>query len=98
MTEGKTTSKQSAEEIAKKLRAELRANFDAVAKTPEGKKVLRWIMNYNGYGKTSMIMNPNTCEINTIGVVYNEARKDVYYAIRRLLSPNFVNEIEKMEE
>ena len=43
-------------------------------------------------------MNPNTCEINTIGVVYNEARKDVYYAIRRLLSPNFVNEIEKMEE
>ncbi|UKI40497.1 MAG: hypothetical protein L6V95_09910 [Candidatus Melainabacteria bacterium] len=55
-------------------------------------------MDYSGYGKTSMIMNPTTCEINTVGVVYNEARKDVYYAIRRLLSPDFVNEIEKMEE
>ena len=98
MTERRTANGQTPEEIAKKVKAELRAAFDAVAKTPEGKKVLCWIMNYSGYGKTSMIMNPATCEINTIGVVYNEARKDVYYAIRRLLSPVFVNEIEKMEE
>lgn len=97
MTDEKHDEKR-AKEIAKKVKLELRANFDAVAKTPEGKKVLRWIMDYSGYGKTSMIMNPTTCEINAVGVVYNEARKDVYYAIRRLLSPNFVNEIEKMEE
>lgn len=98
MAKEKTNNKQSAEEVARKLRAELRANFDAVAKRPEGKKVLRWIKDYCGFGKSSMVMNPNTYEINSVGVVYNEARKDVYYAIRHLLSPNFVNEIEEMEE
>ena len=97
MAEG-INDKKKAEELAKKIKAEIRAYFDAVAKTPEGKKVFRWIKEYSGYGTTSMVMNPNTCEINSVGVVYNEARKDVYYAIRRLLSPNFVNEIEKMEE
>lgn len=94
----KNKTKQEIQKLAMKKRAELRGAINAVAKTPEGKKVLRWIKNYSCYGKSSMIIDPSTGEINTVGVVYNEARKDIYYGLRSFLDPKNLKEIELEED
>lgn len=91
-------AQQEAQKLVMKKRAELRGAINAVARTPEGKKVLKWIKNHSCYGKSSMIIDPSTGEINTVGVVYNEARKDIYYGLRSFLDPTNLKEIELEED
>ncbi len=86
------------EEAIRKQKLELSRCVNVVGRTTEGKKLLRWIKNYSGYGKTSMVLNPETQEINQVGVVYNEARKDVYYALRSYFDSDVLRAIEFKEE
>jgi len=76
----------------------LKRAFNTTAETPAGLMVLRYLMRDCGFGQTSLVMNPQTFEINTVGSVYNEARKDVYIRIRKLLSKENLRKIELEEE
>lgn len=51
-----------------------------------------------GFGKSSAVMNPTTYEINTVGTVWNEARKDVYLGIRKFLDNDKLINVEFKED
>lgn len=76
----------------------LKRSFNAVASTPDGRAILRYLMKDCGFNKSSAIMNPTTFEINTVGTVWNEARKDVYITIRRFIDKDKLIEIEFTED
>lgn len=89
------------EEQIKKVQVaneKLKRAFDTVAETPAGLMVLRYLMKDCGFGQTSLVMNPQSFEINTIGSIYNEARKDVYIRIRKFLNKENLQKIEYEEE
>ncbi len=76
----------------------LRRAFNGIAKTEHGKTVLRYLKRDCGFAKTSLVMNPQACDINPIGSIYNEARKDVYHRIRQFIDVEFLKQIEYEED
>lgn len=76
----------------------LRNAFNSVAKTSAGKKVFRYLMNECGFAVSGLVGNRETGEINPLGSIYNEARKDVYYKIRKFLSNENIIAIEFKED
>lgn len=76
----------------------LKRSFNAIASTPDGIAVLRYLMRSCGFGKSSAVMNPTTYEINTVGTVWNEARKDVYLGIRKFLDNDKLINVEFKED
>lgn len=90
-------NKHAKEEKEKAIEA-LKRSFNAVASTPDGIAVLRYIMKDCGFFKTSTVMNPATFEINTIGTVWNEARRDVYRRLRGFIDKDKLIQIEFEED
>jgi len=86
----------------KKAQAEARAKRDkdirnvitvACAKS-EGIQLMRYLMEICGYQKIDTVMNPATGEINPIASMYNQARRNVYVELRRLIPKRILTKIE----
>lgn len=88
-----TTKKGNSKEFQ-----ELQHAFNAVAKTTSGKKVLRYLMKECGFLKSGLVASCATGEINPLGSIYNEARKDVYYRIRQFLTKENIIAVEFKED
>lgn len=91
-------SDKQVKEVQKAEREKLQRAFNRVASTPAGQTVLRYIMRDCGFQKTSIVQDPHSLEINTIGSIYNEARKDVYHRIRRFIDNEYLKVIEFKED
>lgn len=76
----------------------LRNAFNNVAKTDAGRKVFRYLMQECGFLKPALVASCATGEINPLGSIYNEARKDVYYKIRGFLDKENIIAIEFKED
>lgn len=69
-----------------------------LADTQDGKEFINYLMRLCGFGKSSLVINPTTLEINTVSSVYNEARETIYHEIRNLIDDKKVlAEIEYMQ-
>lgn len=94
----KETQKVTEQDSYKKEIQKLRNAFNIVAKTSAGKKVFRYLMRECGFSKSSLVASYETGEINPLGSIYNEARKDVYYKVRNLLDKENIIAIEFKED
>lgn len=81
-----------------KERNSLKSSFNAVAKTPDGRAVLRYLMRDCGYNKSAVVQDPTTFEINTVSTVWNEAKKDVYERLRNYIDKEELIKIEFTED
>lgn len=71
--------------------------INRIANTQDGKEFFNFLMLKCGFGVSSLVLDLNTHEINTNSSLYNEARKTVYYEIRKLIDKEFLKEIEYMQ-
>ncbi len=86
--------KEAQAEELKKHNRELRNIFAVVCGQAEGILVFRHIMRQCGYQKPSVVANPNSGEINTNSTVYNEARRNLYLSLRKLIPQKYLKQIE----
>jgi hypothetical protein len=102
MADTKLPSSKAAEraDLEEKIKAqkkdteEFRKTVNRLFSTAEGKEVLKWMAKETGYGKSSMVVNPSTGEINVQSSLYMAARQTIYFKIRELLEPITLKEIE----
>ena len=90
----KTTAKVQQAKKEKDEKEKLRAMFDAVAATEDGRDLFKYLMNSLGHNKNTITMNPTTGEVNTETTNYLTARKEVYLEIRRNISDRHLKKIE----
>lgn len=68
-----------------------------LVKTEDGKVFINYLMKECGFTLPSIVMNVNTCEINSKATIYNEARKTIYYKIRELIKQEDLIKIENLK-
>lgn len=73
---------------------QLRFDFAITFSTPEGRRVLQWIIKESGYGKSSVGGNPSIGMNVLEGCLYNEARKSIYLELRQLVSSEILKQVE----
>lgn len=85
----------------------VKAAFEKVLSTKQGVDVFKTIMEECGFKSSSVIREMHVSadgktatpgEILPFCTVYNESRRDVWLSLRRYMSPESVNKIEKEEE
>ena len=77
---------------------QFKRSINAVAETPDGRAVLRYIMRECGHNMSSVVQDPQSLEINTISTVWNEAKRDVYTRLRSFIDKKNLIEIEFTED
>jgi hypothetical protein len=92
------TQETTKENQYKKELQKLRNAFNNVAKTSSGKVVFRYLMKECGFNEPAVVASCATGEINPLGSIYNEARRDVYMRIRKFLSKENIISIEFKED
>lgn len=83
----------------KKLTSEERLNkaFDTVMAFPEGVEALRHILFLTGYNEPLLLQNPHTFEVNHMGSLVNLAKRDVWFEIRKHLTPEHSLRLERVD-
>lgn len=93
-----TDSARQAQDAAQKRKlveqAQLVRCLNATFKTAEGIRALRHLMNLCGYQRVSVVGNPQTGDVHDRGTLYNEARRNVYLEIRKLIHPETLMRVE----
>jgi hypothetical protein len=62
-----------------------RQDMARLANTNSGQAILRAIMRECGFQKPSILANPQSGEINPMGTVYNEARRNIWLWLRKAI-------------
>lgn len=73
---------------------ELRNIFNELCTKAEGILAMRHLMQICGYDQSSVVANTQTGEIQSLGTLYNEGRRNVYREIRHYINPKFLKRIE----
>lgn len=68
--------------------------FNRIAQTKDGIVIFNHIMKLCGFSTSSLVVNPNSYEINVQSTLYNEARKTIYYELRKLINQEYLKSIE----
>ena len=68
-----------------------------LVRTEDGKIFINYLMRECGFARSSITVDTNSLEINTMSTIYNEARKTVYYKIRELIQQEDLIEIENLK-
>lgn len=72
--------------------------LQAVASTPEGRVVLRHVMNLSGYHRGDVLrLDPKTFDVNVDASMYNLALRNVWQNIRQFMSWETITLVEKPE-
>lgn len=91
---GTSSDKDKQKEIHERNVKNLRMDMALVFGTAEGKRVLRWIKNECGWGKSVIGGNPAIGMDVAQGVVYNGARLGIYLELRSLVAHSILQEVE----
>ena len=86
-------------EMQRKLKS-LRMDFAICFGTPEGRKVLKWILQNSGYGESLVGGNPTLGMDVAQGTIYNGGRVSLYIEMRKLIPHEILKtvEFENIEE
>lgn len=71
--------------------------INRLAKTQDGRVLFKYLSELCGFSVSSIVIDPNSGEINTNSTLYNEARKTVYYRIRQFIQKEDLKVIEFLE-
>lgn len=71
--------------------------INRLVKTKDGQVFLKYLSGLCGFSVSSIVIDPNTGEININSTLYNEARKTVYYNIRQFIQKEDLKVIEFLE-
>ena len=88
------TDKDKQRDAAIKRVVNLRMDMALTFGSPEGKRVLRWILNESGYHKNPVGGNPGLGMDVLQGTLYNSARLSLYRELRQLIPNETLKEIE----
>lgn len=72
----------------------LRMDMALTFGTPEGKRVLKWLLNECGFHKSCVGGNPNLGMDVAQGTIYNAARESIYIELRQLIPSETLKEVE----
>jgi len=75
----------------------LRKAYDTVMSFPEGRRVLRHILDECGYAAPLMMLDPVSFEVNQIGSIVNLAKRDIWMEIRKYITPEQQYQLEAPE-
>lgn len=64
----------------------LEQDMTRVCATDSGRNVLRYLMSECGFHNASIVADQQSGEINPLGTVYNEARRNLWLKLRKLMS------------
>lgn len=78
------------EQRAKQLRMDFAITFG----TPEGRRVLQWILKEAGYQRSQVGGNPQLGMDVLQGTLYNSARLSIYLEMRQLIPPETLKGVE----
>lgn len=95
---------QRKEQLREKQLQRYRAERDAlrqavaqIASTREGKVFLRWLVGQTGFLQASTRVGPDG-EIQPIGTIWNDARRNIWLDLRQVVPPVALAEIEAPSE
>lgn len=74
--------------------AEIALVLNEVAATEAGVKFLRWLKERCFFERSTIVGNPETYEINSIGTIAHEVQRRLYLDIRRHIKPELRKKIE----
>ena len=80
--------------IHQKEHLKLFSDFNTTFCTPEGKRVLSWIMKECGYQESDAIVNPETLELAALSTASNSIRRGLYLQMRKYLKPDILIDVE----
>lgn len=76
-SERKAKRVEQVDEAAKR-EARIRQILNTTFKGPEGAAALRYIVGLCGYNTSSLVVNPQTVDINKDSMLWNEAKRETY--------------------
>lgn len=85
--------KEKQQEFGRK-RAALTNTFSVVFSSGEGRKALKWIMDYCGYQIPMSAMNRQTGEILEANIIHNAALHGLYADLRKFIPANVLFDVE----
>jgi len=86
---------REAKEIAKKEQAKIHARkINQAYSTADGRYALKWLMELSGYQVPSVVVDPQSGEVQVQSTIYNEARRNLYITVRRCVNSNVLASIE----
>lgn len=90
-------TEEDKKKAVEKLKAEherLKDAIEAVSDTVPGKVLLRYLNYICGFDKSSLVVHPQTGEINAVATAYNESRRSVYLQLRSMVPVAVLKEVE----
>lgn len=72
----------------------LKESLARLANSDDGLVVLRWIFSMTGFSQSSIVMDENTGEINTLSTIYNEARRNIWLSFKAAMQVEDLIKIE----
>lgn len=78
--------------------ARLRGHIDNVLRTESGRALFAYLFKDCGYNQSSIIVNPNSMELNLTSTAHNEARRSVYVRLRKKASASLLHPAEELAE
>lgn len=72
-------------------------SVNRLANTDDGQVFLNYLMKECGFSTSSIVIDEQTKEINSKSTIYNEARKTVYYNVRKLLKSENIKKVEYLQ-
>ncbi len=73
---------------------QLRFDFAITFSTPEGRRVLQWIINESGFHKSNIGGNPQLGMDILQGTMYNACRQSLYLEMRQLIPAETLKQVE----
>lgn len=83
------------QEAKKKESLELARAINQIAETQAGQLFFRWLANQCHANRSTIVGNPQTFEINTLGSVCQAYAQGIYLKIRRAMSEKIKQKIEQ---
>lgn len=73
---------------------QLRFDFAITFGTPEGRRVLQWLIDQSGFHKSNVGGNPSLGMDVLQGTLYNNARQSLYLEMRQLIPHETLKQVE----
>lgn len=86
--------KDEVDDLRKKQEGLVASHIKELCSTESGIAFLVYLKDLSGYQRSSVTMDPNTGELRSEGTMYNEGRRSIYLAVRRLMPESALTKVE----
>jgi len=90
-------AKKSAQEAREKYAKEVRDAINSAPENPNVKIILRHVMNTSGFLTNPVVVSVSTGDVLIPSSIYNGGRESIYHDIRKLMSAETKNAVERSE-